>query len=388
LLLISAGPSTWINRQVLGHKWPVLIGLISYPLYLWHWPLLSFSRIMQDAPTSLPLRAVMLCVAFILAWLTWQYFEKPVRQLQGKRIIAALIALMLTLLAAGIFMTREALDTLAHQGDGMEFEQHWQGWKKCYNTQNCRILDSSKPVDIAVIGDSHAGHLADGLRDIVQGRQENIVVLQQAMCLPVYSLLIDQTTHFNCPFIDHSLDESIASPSIRTIILSCYVDLYILQHDATIPENPNLREVSSDISMHANMKHVAMFRQALDITLEKLSHSQKKIIFLVDTPELDFEPRECLSLRKLKLPMYTPRTPCAIERAKHEAMSAEYRQLVAKAESQFPSVKFIHTDNYLCDKAWCWGMVDNQLLYSDRNHLTPDGSRYLLNKIKTEILTP
>ena len=45
LLLIVAGPDSWINRRILSLRPVVLIGLISYPLYLWHWPLLSFARI-------------------------------------------------------------------------------------------------------------------------------------------------------------------------------------------------------------------------------------------------------------------------------------------------------------------------------------------------------
>src|SRR5690606_36167303 len=44
LALLAAGPDTWVNRHVLGNRVMVLIGLISYTLYLWHWPILSFLR--------------------------------------------------------------------------------------------------------------------------------------------------------------------------------------------------------------------------------------------------------------------------------------------------------------------------------------------------------
>lgn len=391
LLLISAGKHATINRNLLGNSFLVSIGLVSYPLYLWHWPLLSFTRILEDATPSVTLRALALLLSFLLAWLTWQCIEKPVRRSHGKRTIIAMLTLMAGLLGAGVLMTRDALDTIAHQGNDMEFEQHWQGWQKCYNTQSCRILDKSRPADIAVIGDSHAGHLGNGLRDIVQGRQENIIAQQQSMCLPVYSIKIGEETYFDClglAFIDHSLNEAIASASIRTIILSGYADLFIHQYDANTPENPNLRDVTSDKSAHANMKNVAVLKQALDVTLEKLSRSGKKIIFLVDNPELDFDPRECVSLRKFTLPFHKPRTPCAIERKKYEAWSEEYRKMVADADARFPAIHFIYSDKYLCDAQWCWALIDGQLMYSDRSHLTPAGSRYLLDKIKTEILNP
>jgi len=67
LLIISAGPKAWLNRVVLSNRVLVWLGLISYPLYLWHWPLLSFARIIQGAPPS-PL-TVSVIVLFQLLWL-------------------------------------------------------------------------------------------------------------------------------------------------------------------------------------------------------------------------------------------------------------------------------------------------------------------------------
>jgi hypothetical protein len=79
-LIIAAGPAAWFNRFVLSNRLLVWVGLISYPLYLWHWPLLAFSRLFYDgdsAPTAL--RAALMVIAIVLAWLTYQYIEKPIR---------------------------------------------------------------------------------------------------------------------------------------------------------------------------------------------------------------------------------------------------------------------------------------------------------------------
>ncbi len=73
VLLIAAGPSAWINRTVLRNPAMVLVGLISYPLYLWHWPLLSFARILTT-PTA-PLKFALILTSILLAWATWKYLE-------------------------------------------------------------------------------------------------------------------------------------------------------------------------------------------------------------------------------------------------------------------------------------------------------------------------
>jgi peptidoglycan/LPS O-acetylase OafA/YrhL len=54
-LLLSA-PAAWVNRVVLASPPLVWIGLISYPLYLWHWPLLVFAGIIKFGPLTLPER--------------------------------------------------------------------------------------------------------------------------------------------------------------------------------------------------------------------------------------------------------------------------------------------------------------------------------------------
>ena len=80
-LVIAAGPGAVGNRRLLSSGPMVWLGLISYPLYLWHWPLLSFLHITFPRDENLPsLPAAGLVVVSIgLAWATWRFVERPVR---------------------------------------------------------------------------------------------------------------------------------------------------------------------------------------------------------------------------------------------------------------------------------------------------------------------
>ncbi len=78
-LIILAGPEAWFNRKILSNKIIVWIGLISFPLYLWHWPILSFVRILYIDTPPLKYRILAILLSVVLAWLTMKFVERPFR---------------------------------------------------------------------------------------------------------------------------------------------------------------------------------------------------------------------------------------------------------------------------------------------------------------------
>lgn len=77
--VILAGPRAWVNRTILSNKVAVWFGLISFPLYLWHWPLLTFARIVENGEPNKIARIVLISLSVLLAWLTVKIVEKPFR---------------------------------------------------------------------------------------------------------------------------------------------------------------------------------------------------------------------------------------------------------------------------------------------------------------------
>jgi peptidoglycan/LPS O-acetylase OafA/YrhL len=64
---------------LLSNPVAVWFGKISYPLYLWHWPMLVFLRIMMGDTPIWFLRAGVIVTAIALSWLTYRFIEKPIR---------------------------------------------------------------------------------------------------------------------------------------------------------------------------------------------------------------------------------------------------------------------------------------------------------------------
>ncbi|MEH2519016.1 peptidoglycan/LPS O-acetylase OafA/YrhL [Bradyrhizobium sp. AZCC 1610] len=95
--VILAGREAMVNRIVLSNRAVIFVGLISYPLYLWHWPLISYAYIIRLGKPPTPLMALGLVAAsLLLAWATYRFVENPVRfgahRHRRTQIVAACVA--------------------------------------------------------------------------------------------------------------------------------------------------------------------------------------------------------------------------------------------------------------------------------------------------------
>jgi hypothetical protein len=103
-LLIFAGPTALVNRLLLSNGIAVFVGLISYPLYLWHWPLLSFLTIIDGTYPPLYQRAIAVAASFVLATLTYRFVELRIRRgrIHHRQSTIGLVAGILSMLVLGI----------------------------------------------------------------------------------------------------------------------------------------------------------------------------------------------------------------------------------------------------------------------------------------------
>lgn len=97
--VILAGPETEVNRIVFSNRAAVLVGLISYPLYIWHWPLISYAYVIRlGKPPTLLMATALVAASFLLAWATYRFIEYPVRfgshRHRRTQIVAACMAVL------------------------------------------------------------------------------------------------------------------------------------------------------------------------------------------------------------------------------------------------------------------------------------------------------
>jgi peptidoglycan/LPS O-acetylase OafA/YrhL len=101
--IISAGANTWLNKILLSNKVMAWLGLISYPLYLWHWPLLVWTEITTNSGTRSFKKIILVCISIFLSWLTYRFIEQKFRHSRTGISLLLLIGMIGTgILALGI----------------------------------------------------------------------------------------------------------------------------------------------------------------------------------------------------------------------------------------------------------------------------------------------
>jgi peptidoglycan/LPS O-acetylase OafA/YrhL len=237
--LIAAGPSALINRLVLGQPALVYVGLISYPLYLWHWPLLVFERLVRfDEPTDL-MKAGALGAAFLLSDQTWRWIEKPIRFGDGswrKTVIAALAlgasgSLGVLVYAGEGFPQRlpEEVRALARTGGMGANAVTASHIDKCFPLNDDPMFksecDGSHTTARRVVlwGDSYASHLYFGLLKLQQARGDfDLAEYTAAGCPPV----IAYDGEASCTAINQRVVRKLRELTPDTVILSGRWELY------------------------------------------------------------------------------------------------------------------------------------------------------------------
>lgn len=382
-MIILAGTEAWINRTILSNKVAVWFGLISFPLYLWHWPLLSFARIIEGEAPNRGIRIAAVVLSIVLAWLTYKLVERPIRLSQdSKPKVIVLVVLMAIIgcvgyytydrnglrfrLSPGAALTNSTASTRLLDEAADNCNAYFPEWTKLTNNP-CR-LQKKQGNTIALIGDSHAGHLYLGLSELVDPKGG--VAVFAASCAAPYLDISSATSNPNrrkvreraYKLINSAYDFIIHDPNIKTVILShhppCSFDDV---KDIANPDNKDANNILMD---------------GMRRTFSALVKADKKVIVMFDNPPLPYDPEQCVD-RPFRIE--NKGNKCFFPRNYFNLLVpwSNYKSLVNSVLKSYPEIETQDLSELLCDREYCYLMKNKSLLYLDRGHLNESGSRYV-----------
>ncbi|MEW7849678.1 acyltransferase family protein [Massilia aurea] len=361
--LLAAGPTAWINRVILSNRLLVWIGLISYPLYLWHWPLLSFAQIVESGVPAREIRIAAVASAVLLAWLTYKLFEQPIRTRGGRHPAVAIVLTLLVVALGGIggwvykqdglparasivenANFQKALNLVEDRDNAAACKQRY-GFDTIY--EYCLLAKVDQAPTIALLGDSHGYHVSAGLTKYYSGQGENLIYLGTGI------------PFFDVPALPHELYQG-ATTKMFELVLSTDSIKKVM--------------ISTMLKLNLDTSGGRMMVEKFRGTLKKLLDAGKEVTYLYDVPTLDFDPRACI-----KRPGVASSTnrDCTMDVADYNRVVQAHNEIVASVLKEFPTVKSFDPSKYLCDQQHCKAKVDGKLMYRDTNHLTYDGDLYI-----------
>lgn len=236
-LLIAAGPGALVNRRLLARPGMVWVGLISYPLYLWHWPILSFVTLTMLPGSEVLLRVAGVLLSVLLAWATWRFVEVPVRFGPWRGHAVPVLVGGLAAVGSIAFATNQA-DGLPGRMPAATggLAAYRYDWAPAYRSGTCFIESlvtrsfgdcvdqpvadpsagppAASPSLVLLWGDSHAAHLAAGLRQA----GARLAQYTAAGCPPILGL--DISNRPNCRPINDAVMVRIAALAPATVVLA------------------------------------------------------------------------------------------------------------------------------------------------------------------------
>ena len=380
--IIAAGERAASNRLLLAARPMVWVGLISYPLYLWHWPLLSFARILASAQSSPAVRAGAVIAAFALAWLTYRYIERPIRTRPlTRRRLWLLLGGLLTLgaLGGGVMLARGLphrpgidQDVLTDLTGNAAFRKTLTPCPASYHGADLSWCYLSRPgaPQLALFGDSHADHLFPGI--VVQDTQRRWLLIGHSSCPPLVDIAEHQTTKE-----DHCVDKNhralaaiLQTPSIHTVVLATLSTYYVGGSVSPQAAQDKPQVMESVRPEERGLSRDALFYRGMDRTIGAIEASHRQAVLFADVPEMDFWPQACIA-RPLT---GEARAVCGVGEQRREASMAAYRAVIARLQKAHPALLVYDPSPSLCDGTYCYAGKGGRLYYRDTHHLNALGS--------------
>lgn len=370
-LIIAGNEKSWVTSKFLSNKNIIFIGLISYPLYLWHWPLLSFLRIIESNKPPLLLESIAVIIAFLFATLTYKFLEIPLRRVSSRILVPSLLGLMFLISAVGLLIKNSKTLPLFSSS---VYERVFSVPR--FTTENClkRNPEMSRSYckmsgpnpTVAIIGDSHSLALYDGIANYYKNSGVNVIHFGKGACLPVMNVEVrmDGMKDFCFDVMDKSFNAILASRDIQKVILVSNWTIFL--------SHPSRHLVAKD---NSDLKsNIAIFENYLGATFDRFKASGKQVVLFHSFPIMGQDPKACVKLRSVG---FSPAPKCHINYKQVEKLQRGYRQLVTKVLRMHPEVKVFDPLPHLCHQNSCMVMNGEVLFYRDKRHIGVDGSVYL-----------
>jgi len=398
-LIISFHDKEILINKILTNKILVFLGLISYSLYLWHYPIFAFGRITEFFGDGVSKKLIFL--TFIFSLFTYYLIEKPFRNFNFISVKKFLFLIFISYFILLIFIffslsgkitpIRNESLKLLNTGDNTS------NLSVCKNSnlnkEGLCVFNERYKKTIILIGDSHMQTLEQSLLDFVNKNKFKFIIINRAACFYILDVnLFSKGKKTSCD-IDYisKVRSVIMSNDNSVVILGGRMTLYLREDGFDNKEGDY--DGKSALSFYNKDKKIVNFQERKDFIKEKykktiadLINNHHRVILIYPVPEAGFH-----VTRKLifNLPAYSNNLA---ELNKKKPLTTSYNVFLSRQKDTFDildaiqdeNILRIYPHNILCDKILknrCSTHDDKDVFYIDSNHLSLKGSELVIKEI-------
>ena len=393
LLIYTGEHDDCLVKRVLAARPLVFVGLISYSLYLWHWPVHVFSKYISGSHQGGFETATLIGVSFGLAALSWRFVERPFRRrdVLSRRNLFRVggAAMVVTLVLSGMIYAGRGFPErfspevrrIVLESDDVEPRRHG-----CFNLSPdavlaghaCSIGDRSAPDNAFVLwGDSHADAILPAVDAAATRAGKKGLFIAHGRCPPLLHLSLTDEPTERCARFDDAALKIASQPQVSLVILAARWAYY----DQGAGYGPDSNEVRRLIDLnppdHPDASQHAMFARLLDRTVDALVRAGKRVAVVGPVPEAEVDVPETMALAEI----YHSGTVARLSYANYRARNSYVLKDLAMLKSKY-GVVVVDPAQLMCANSQCELMRDGRPLYFDHHHLSVFGALQLTGLFK------
>lgn len=401
LIYVGSGNGGSLVNTTLSQRPFVWIGLISYSLYLWHWPIMAYLRVVTNQavlPVGLGISAIL--ASFACAWLSFQFVEKPfrLRAPEGfsRQVIfsrSATLILMISAIGGWLHISHGVPGRLPPKvveiaAVKMERDlRHNECFGKFLGENSCRIgmLNPAKQsIEFVFWGDSHAGALMPGVSIAARNTNKTGVFLGTNGCPPIRAIKWVNRPPRCQNFIRSVWGYLNDNPDIPMVILGARWPLSVegtrYRGEAGAPVS--LKWVGASTAAPAEKDNATLFEAGLRETVQALLASGRGVVLLGSIPEIGVDVPTALA-RASMLGMPGPKL-VGLQDFEERAGAAE--QILARVADSHEKIRYLELASVFCSEQGC--AIQDEAgnpLYFDDDHISKTAAETLLPNLLSKI---
>ncbi len=386
------------NIKVKHYFGLVSIGLISYPLYLWHWVIISYLYIYLGKTPSEALLFAAIIISILLAFLTYRYVER-MRYSNSPKTTFSLVLIAVSIGVTGyVITTYDGFPKRQHlypsEKFGIEFQRSPAKDKTCESLVSdtlstelifdyCRAkFNNDNEITLAIIGDSHAHAIFPGVASVAADNGYNSILLANSSCPTLKGFMWGRSPK-EIKLCQRKIDQI-----LLFLELNINIEKVVILTRGPVYIHGEVGEEFTKESIELNLKktinpdrqsyetYFSGFRNTLN-ELQSINHIQA-IYYYLENPELDFLPKEVIPRPFDYFGVSTQES--TVSRDLYQLRMNRYKESTLRESSEFMNVTVIDVEPYFCFDSACIAYKNGNFLYADDDHFSVFGSFYIARK--------